>query len=311
MASNRRALLSATMLSGAVGWTFLTATVACASDPLLTKAPLATVATPLGPAVDAVNEKFDVFGGSIANQSIVGVNGSITAPVAPQFGAQLDGTFGSLGGAGAIAVAGHWFWRDPAVALVGLYASETYWDRFGGINAGHVAVEGERYWGNFTLQGIVGVEFGGSASSSLTSVGPIVTTTETNSFNVPTRFFDEINLKYYFSDNISGLIGQRYVGGKSALALGAEFARPLWNGMLGSAFVEGRIGEDQYHGVWGGLKVYFGPTDKPLIARHRQEDPNNWNFDSFYSILNNNATPTMQSCTHGMNPEGACISGVY
>lgn len=297
-------LLSATMLSGAVGYTFLTATIGWAADPLLTKAPLATVATPLGPAVDAVNEKFDVFGGSIANQSIVGVNGSITTPVAPQFGAQLDGTVGSLGGAGTVAVAGHWFWRDPAVALLGLYASETYWDRFGGISAGHVAVEGERYWGNFTLQGIVGVEFGGSASSSLTSVGPIVTTTQTTSYSVPTRFFDEINLKYYFTDNISGLIGQRYVGGKSALALGAEVARPLWNGMLGSAFVEGRIGEDQYHGIWGGLKVYFGPNDKPLMARHRQEDPNNWNFDNFFAILNNIGSTITQSCTIGTGGTG-------
>lgn len=291
LVSNRCILRSTTMLSGVVGCAFLAVTTAWADDlPLFTKAPMATVAPTLGPAVDALNEKLDVFGGSIANQSIYGVNGSITTPLPGQFGAQLDGTFGSLGGAGLAEIAGHWFWRDPSNALLGLYASETYWDRYGGINAGHVAVEGERYWGPFTLQGIVGIEFGGSASGSFTNVGPALDT-----YDVATRFFDEINLKYYFTNDISGYIGQRYLGGQNALALGGEVALPLGNGMMGSAFVEARVGEDEFHGIWGGLKLYFGPTDKPLIDRHRQEDPNNWNVDNLFGILNNHST----SCVLG------------
>ena len=56
-----------------------------------------------------------------------------------------------------------------------------------------------------------------------------------------------------------------------ALALGGEIAQPLGHGIFASAFVEGRVGQDNFRGLWGGLKFYFGPTDKPLMARHRQE----------------------------------------
>jgi len=303
--SNRCILRSTTMLSGVVGCAFLAVTAAWADDPLLTKAPLATIAAPLGPAVDAVNEKIDAFGGTIANQTIYGVNGSITTPLTRPYGFQLDGTIGSLGGATTAAVAGHLFWRDPANALLGLYASENYWDEFGGLNVGHVAIEGERYWGQFTLQGVVGIEFGNSGTSTtpFTNFGPGIFL---NGFDVTTRFYDMINLKYYFTDDISGYVGQRYVGGQNALALGAEVAQPIGHGMLASAFVEGRVGEGDYHGVWGGLKVYFSPTDKPLMARHRQEDPNNWNVDNLFGLLNNGTASALCLLGPSKSHKGQC-----
>jgi len=297
-------LRSTTMLSGVVGWAFLAVTTAWADDPLLTKAPLASVAPSFAPAVDAVNEKMAVLGGTLSSQNLFAVDGSVTAPLGGQYGAQLDGLAGSLGGAGTVGVAGHLFWRDPANALLGLYASENYWDRFGGVDVGHVAIEGEKYWGNFTLQGVMGIEFGNSASSSLTSIGPIITSTVTNSFNVGTRFYDEINLRYYFTDDIDGYIGHRYLGGKNALALGGDVAQPLGSGVLASLFVQAAIGEDKFNGVWGGLKLYFGPSDKPLIARHRQEDPNNWDVDNLFGILNNSSTTSTQSCTIGTGGTG-------
>jgi hypothetical protein len=259
------------------------------------------------PAVDAVNWKVDGFGGSVAGKGVGGVNGSVTLPLEGQYGAQFDGTIGSLDGNAFAAGAGHLFWRDPSRALVGLYVSETYWDRYGGISVAHVAGEGEVYWGRFTLQGIAGVEFGNSGSNSMSSVitGPVATTTTTfiDSYDVKTRFFDQINLKYYFADDIAGYVGHRYLGGLNALALGAEFARPLSPGVLGSAFVEGRVGENNASGVWGGLKLYFGPNDKPLIARHRVEDPPNWNVDNLFGILGNHATSTTtdKSCRFGVN----------
>ena len=43
---------------------------------------------------------------------------------------------------------------------------------------------------------------------------------------------------------------------------------------MASLFVEGRAGE--YTGVWGGLKMYFGKSDKTLIRRHREDDPIKW-----------------------------------
>jgi hypothetical protein len=79
------------------------------------------------------------------------------------------------------------------------------------------------------------------------------------------------------------------------LALGGEFAFASRNSVLASAFVEGRIGEDSYNGVWGGLRVYFGRNDKPLIGRHRQDDPPNLLPETLYSIVNSfsqTAVPT-------------------
>ncbi len=311
------------MLSGVVGGAFLAGSAAWAADmtpPLMTKEPMANVVpAALGPAVDAVNYKLDGFGGELSNRTFYGSNGSVTFPLGGQFGAQIDGTLAGLDNRFAAAAAGHLFWRNPGAGLLGVYGAWNYWDQFGGANVGHVAAEGEAYWGQFTLQGILGVEFGNSVSgttiSSATVIGPLVTTTTTmsitNGFSVPTRFFDQINLKYYFTDDISGFVGHRYLGGKNALALGAEVAQPLGRGVMASAFVEGWIGEDSFTGVWGGLKFYFGPDDKPLIARQRREDPPNWNVDNFFGILNNHTTTTTgsttTSCTHGVNPEtGTC-----
>ena len=131
------------MLSGIVGCAFLAAAPASAGNDQVAKDPWNAANTP--PAVDALNEKFDAFGGSIGNQTIYGINGSVTTPLSSRLGAQIDGTFGSLGDNGIAEVAGHLFWRDPTRALFGLYASESYWDRVGGVNVGHVAAEGAAY----------------------------------------------------------------------------------------------------------------------------------------------------------------------
>jgi hypothetical protein len=303
---------STTMLSGVVGWTFLAVWTAGAADMgVLTKAPPAPYQA-FAPAVDAVNEKIEAFGGSVAGKSVFGVNGSVTLPMGGQFGAQVDGSLGSLDQDTFAAVAGHLFWRDPSRALLGVYVSENYWDRDGGLNVAHVAGEGEYYWGRFTLQGLAGVEFGNSGSTvagTSISTGPLVTTTTTffDAYDVKTRFFDQINLKYYFGDDISAYVGHRYLGGLNALALGAEFARPIGRGVLASAFVEGRVGENDARGIWGGLKVYFGPSDKPLIARNRVEDPNNWNIDNLFGILGNHATPTTSTTVcKGVVRNGNC-----
>jgi hypothetical protein len=66
------------------------------------------------PAVDAVNGKFDGFAGTVAGKSVAGVNGSVTVPLGGQYGAQFDGSIGSLDGSTFAAGAGHLFWRDPS-----------------------------------------------------------------------------------------------------------------------------------------------------------------------------------------------------
>jgi hypothetical protein len=312
--------LCVAIIAGTFGGATFATGIAAAGDltayPVSPAYPVLPAMPPVWPAVDAINEKFEGFGGSLANRSLYGVNGSLTAPVGIPFGVQIDGSVGNFGSNTFGVVGGHLFWRDPNVALFGIYGSETFWDANGGVNAGRIAAEGEYYWGHFTLQGIVGVEFGNSATvastSAITSVNGIglaTTTTSTifNSFNVQTRFFDEINFKYYLGEDTSAYIGHRYLGGRNGIALGGEMALPVAPGILGSAFVEARFFESDVNGVWGGVKFYFGPNDKPLMARHRQEDPNNWNLDSLYSITNNGSTTGSTTtsppfCTTGFTP---------
>ena len=304
------------MLSGMVGCTFLTASAAFAADlSMYARTPAQT----LGPAVDGFNVKLDSYGGSVANRSIYGGTGSLSMPLGGQYGLQIDGNLASLDGNAFGVGGGHWFWRNPSQALLGIYGSSTFWDRFGGVNVNHVGGESELYLGAVTLQGVAGVEFGNAATSTTTSVvttpSGTTTTTTTEAFSIKTRFFDQINLKYYFNNDLSGYVGHRYLAGRNALALGVELARPLGGGLMASAFVEGRIGENDNHGIWGGLKLYFGRTDKPLIERNRRDDPAQWSTDAAFSLFGANHTGSSNSTStpacFGTIVDGICEVGIF
>jgi hypothetical protein len=79
--------------------------------------------------------------------------------------------------------------------------------------------------------------------------------------------------------------------------------------------VEARYGDHDFHGVWGGVKLYFGQSDKPLMARHRRDDPPLWIADSLFSIINNQGSSltsaTSQSSTTSTNSSSQqfCDSG--
>jgi len=308
------------MFYGAIGATFLSMS-AYAAEPVPY---LNLPATSYGPAVDGFNGKVETFGGVISNRSIAGQQGALSFPLAGPLGLQIDSAYGSLDNRGFGNIAGHLFWRNPVQGLIGIYTSHTLWDQYGGAYVGQVAGEAEYYSGHFTFQGIAGVEFGNSASSTFSSTsivapgplpfgvpGVITTSTATSMFDVRTRFFDQVNFKYYFTDNWDGYIGHRYLGGKNALALGSEYAIPLASRFQVSAFVEGRVGEGNFNGVWGGLKFYFGQKDKPLIARQRQDDPNIWSADSLFSIVNsltNSSSSSSSQFCSGQTPfnNGTC-----
>jgi hypothetical protein len=335
------------MLSGVVSFTILNAFSAQARDlKPVGKLPAMTIPSP---AVDGINSKLDGFAGSVGNKTVYGAEGSFSVPLQSRYGAQLDGRAGNFDGNAFGAVGGHLFWRDPSTALVGAYGDFTNWDRFGGVQVAHVAGEGAYYFGRFTLEGVAGIELGNSASKSTlfsasgtsinsssstttipqngvipgtttTTITTVTTTTTTNtlltqSFNIKTRFFDQINLAYYPTDDWKAYVGHRYLGGQHAVALGTELARPLSPGILGSAFVEARFGDHDFHGVWGGVKLYFGQSDKPLMARHRRDDPPLWIADSLFSIINNQGSSltsaTSQSSTTSTNSSSQqfCDSG--
>src|SRR5665213_3832287 len=231
-------------------------------------------------AVDGINGKVSTLGGSFANNGVYGGMGSLGLPLGCELGAQIDGTAASFDKRFLGSIAGHIFWRDPAKALVGLYGSYTYWNsNVGGVNSNHIGPEGEVYMGRWTLQGLGGVEFGNSVSGS---VGPIIQT-----YDIKTRFFDEVNLAYYLEDNFKVYAGHRYLAGRNALAIGGEYGIPMSHGVMASLFLEGRVGEDSFNGVWGGLRFYFGQKDKTLIRRQREDDPIVW--DDF-GITNHGST---------------------
>jgi hypothetical protein len=71
------------------------------------------------------------------------------------------------------------------------------------------------HYGRWTLQGVAGVEFGNTTSAT---VGDIIQT-----YEIKTRFFDQVNLAYYLQDNFKVFVGHRYLGGKHAAAFGGEY----------------------------------------------------------------------------------------
>ncbi len=317
--SVRKALLASTMLGGVVSGAFLMAGAASAADivPAFKAPPLPEV------AVDGFNAKWEALAGGLSGHKLYGARGAISIPLGTAAGLQIDGGIGNLGGDRFFTVAPHLFWRKPSQGLIGLYASHTNWDRSGGVHVTQVAGEAEYYFGRWTIQGIAGVEWGNTVSNTTAgttiippaggpfgAAGVVNTSTFTEGYTVGTRFFDQINLKYYLTDNVAGYIGHRYLGGQNALALGGESAVSLGKAMA-SVFVEARLGEHAYNGVWGGLKFYLGQKDKTLIQRHRQDDPPIWDtLFSFNRFANGGSSSTL-FCDPGRTllPDGSCEAG--
>lgn len=248
------------------------------------------------PAVDGVNAKIEAFGGLAQRLSqdpnapfftrnqwrpAAGVLGSVAFPLAHSFGLQLDGVVASSGASFNAGVGGHAFWRDPSKALLGVYASASYFGRAGGLAVGRVGPEAEIYLGRVTLQGLGGVEFGSNKGTTFgyplfTPLGTFLTL---NQNAVKTRFFDIASIAFYPTDDLKLSVGQRYVFGKLAATAGAEYL--VTHGPTAvSVFAEGRLGQRGASAAFGGLKVYFGQRDKSLMRRHREDDPVNYHMDT-------------------------------
>jgi hypothetical protein len=223
----------------------------------------APYAPPSLPAVDGINYKGELFLGSLDTDSHYGAAGSVSIPLAQRYGLQLDGLLSSADGRFFGDIAAHLFWRDPAVGLVGAYASYTRWNQAGGLNQSHVGVEFERYFDRWQIEGLVGAESGNKKTPA-----PFLFF-----YDVKSRFFDYLDLAYYPQPDLRLSIGHRYLLGDHALALGAEWGRPLGGGRMGTFFVEGNIGENDFKSIWAGFRMYFGTRDKSLMARHREDDP--------------------------------------
>ena len=148
------------MLSGIVGALYLSGNLARAAE---------SARSPDGypswyaPAVDGVNGRIEGLGGSLNQKGLAGGQAAVAVPLGGQWGFQVDGGAGALENHAFESAAGHLFWRNPWQGLLGVYVSYTHWDQYGGVHANQAAIEFERYWGRWTLRGILGGEFGNSA----------------------------------------------------------------------------------------------------------------------------------------------------
>jgi hypothetical protein len=185
---------------------------------------------------------------------------------------QLDGGVGSFNSSGTARGAGHVFWRDPSVGLLGAYGSYSRWNGNSGVivprtalNIARAGAEGEYYLGRWTVGGVIGYE---TVRFNIPAVVP-----GAPAFSIPDRFFDSVRASYYVTDNFKLSIGHVYTLGRSALSLGGEYGFALGGGRMASLFAEGLVGEGGVNGARGGLRIYFGQHDKTLIDRNRQDDP--------------------------------------
>lgn len=285
MSGNRLAIITIRAAVAAAGALNALLAISAHAADMPTKAP---AMAGCAQAVDGVNGKVGAQGGTFNDKTLYGGEGSLSVPLGCEFGFQFDGSGGSFNDASIFSVGGHLFWRNPNIGLLGLYGSYAHWDQFTGVTANHVGPEAEWYIGRWTIQGVAGVEFGNTASGQ---IGANIVT-----YDIGTRFFDQINFGYYLTDNLKVYLGHRYLGGKNAVAAGGEWGLPLGNGAMGSLFAEGRYGEDNATGVWGGIRFYFGQKDKPLIRRHREDDPVDWNPGNVGNPGTSTPAPTPQTC---------------
>jgi hypothetical protein len=163
-----KAFLRSTMLSGIVGAAYLSSNPAHAQA-IESARPSWIDPSWYAPAVDGVNGRIEGFGGTLNQKSFAGVQGAVAVPLQGQWGFQLDGGAGTLDNRAFESGVGRLFWRNPSRGLLGAYVSYTHWDQYGGVQAAQAAGEFEAYWGRWTLRGIVGAEFGSSASTFSTT----------------------------------------------------------------------------------------------------------------------------------------------
>lgn len=209
--------------------------------------------TPLSvqkPAVDGLNFKAGVVSGAIGgyhNHMFVG-SVALPMPLMPSLGVQLDLGIGKYRKDYISAASGlHIFYRDPDKGLLGVYGDWGYVDNEHG---GRVGLEVSTYQDRWSLEAMVGVQFGQ---------------------HYLTEFVDEVDLAYYFTDNLKGSIGHRLLSRGHVANIAVEYA-PSNNGW--SVYGEAEIGEDDYDGVWAGMRYSFGSSaGKSLIERDRQSDP--------------------------------------
>ena len=209
-----------------------------------------------GNAVSSLNGKLGINYGDYDSGSGQSLTGSVAAPLANNFGAQLDALYTNIKSDDFYGVGGHFFWRDSERGLIGLAAAGVDAPGFKSYEAG---VEAEYYFRYFTP----GIYTGYSKLDYNTTV-PFIDTDRTAPFgSVYVGFYPIPDLMIRpsytrkLNNNYYG-VELEYTLRSSNLALTAEIVR----------------GQRDYEETQFGLRYYFGGK-KTLKARHREDDPVN------------------------------------
>lgn len=205
------------------------------------------------PAVSEFNSKVSAVGGSYDGMSVYLAEGSFSLPLTHSLGLQIDAIGGLHDGDGLGGAAAHLFWRDPSVGLAGIYGSGFASTAEGNYTVGNVGVEGALYFGSFSVEGLVGAQFVNRRDNDI---------------------FGTAMVAFYPIDDLRLHAGYRYWFGENIGVAGFEWQFPGQNdnSINFGLFADGQVREDVVAG-WGGVRIYFG-SQKPLIRRHREDDPN-------------------------------------
>ncbi|HTR83800.1 MAG TPA: hypothetical protein VMI56_04945 [Reyranella sp.] len=208
------------------------------------------------PAVSGLNGKFSlesgVEGDSGKTTALGLASGSISTPLGHAFGLQLDGSAlqavdGFTGGGTA-----HLFWRDPAVGLLGPFATVegTAEGRMGWYGG-----EAELYAGLVTLGAAAG--YWDAAASVL---------------RAQSGGFWNGHVSLYPMPDLALTAGVESMVGRVSAVGGLEYQPTLFRQHNMSFFVNAAAGDQSSYSVTAGIRFYFG-ADKTLIRRHREDDP--------------------------------------
>lgn len=204
------------------------------------------------PAVSGINGKIDVTAGAVDSYNTTLYSGSVSAPLGHSFGAQLDFTGGEFSASRVLGMGGHLFWRDPDIGLAGIVASRS---GFGDIWGSRYGAEAEAYLGPLTLALTGGWQNG------------------ERSVFIHTPWYGA-DLRYYPMDDLMLEVGGSHYAKLNAGHLGFEWRPGFLDALPGATlFADTAIGNKGYDHSLAGVRIYFGGGDKPLIRRHREDDP--------------------------------------
>jgi len=200
----------------------------------------------LADAVSYPNGKAEGIVASIDGDSAFMALGSASFPIHPMLGGQVDAAFGKLDSENLLGVGLHLFARDPQLYLLGGNVSYT---ENNDADMYRYAAEGQYYYGPYTLSALLGIQNG----------------------DVDGNGFGAIDFSWYPNDELMVQAGASIADNDDAKGhIGGEFlVRPNL-----AAFADLAVGVEDYEHAYAGVRYYFGEI-KPLLQKHREDDPAN------------------------------------